>query len=1012
MSKITKKIKRFNVEKITLFLLFFSTTTLFSHSLSSIGRSETSNQSSSSLIKKLRVSKNKVSAMLLLPSISIQPSTSSQNVCFNTAFSTLSITASNATMYEWYKNEVQSNVGGILANGNSSTYLPVSNVIGTSYYYCVVRNDEGSVTSNVSGSFIVLDYPNPGDISGIDNICTNGISTYTSDGDSGGYWTTNNSAVATIGYSTGVISPVGIGSTVIFYTALGNAGCPNSKALKTITVSSTLNAGVINGSDYLCSAETPQYTSTGDSGGTWASSNTSVAVIDSATGELSPQSAGSTTITYTVSVVGCDDEVASKTIVITAAPNAGIVSGDDSICKDNTTVVTTDGDLGGVWSSDNTSLATVDATTGTVTGVSEGLVGIRYSLAASGACPVITSTKYITVEEPVNPGDLLGTQIVCPGHFPKEISLSNYNGAIVKWQRADNVDFTGATDIAITNDFLAGSDIGYITETTYFRAQLSNLCGIAFSNEAHISVGETTVWDGTAWSNGIPTLDAKAVIAGVYDTGSQPSFEACSCDVLNAGQLIIQADTYVLLDKELFNDNLVTIKSNGSLIQIDDTVVNTEAITVERHTTPMTRFDFTYWSSPVVGEQLVDLATSTLFYSFNTSINTWTSVVGSTIMLPGKGYIARAPQAFSTTVPAVYTGGMFFGVPNNGIVTVDVINSESNKWNLIGNPYPSALNIEDFLSYNSNELESTIFLWTHNTPSTGFQYSSNDYASYNALGGIKVCETCPVPSGSIASGQAFFVGAKTSGTVTYTNSMRDASYNNGQFYRTAQTSAIVRNRFWLNLTNNQGAFKQALIGYVEGSNDSFDGRYSGVNFNANNFINFYSINNEDKLSIQGRTMPFDSADIIPLGYTTAIAGTFQIKLDDFDGLFTTQNIYLKDYVTQTVHNLTTEPYTFTTATGAYNARFEIQYQASPALSSSSFTASNVVVYKDQDAVVINAGSTIMDSVKVFDIQGRLLYENNKVNQTQTILKMGNLNQVVILQITTDTGIVVTKKVML
>jgi hypothetical protein len=58
--------------------------------------------------------------------------------------------------------------------------------------------------------------------------------------------------------------------------------------------------------------------------------------------------------------------------------------------------------------------------------------------------------------------------------------------------------------------------------------------------------------------------------------------------------------------------------------------------------------------------------------------------------------------------------------------------------NLVGNPYPSALDANLFFE-NSVNLDGTIYLWTHNTAITNNLYTSDDYATYNLLGGWYEC---------------------------------------------------------------------------------------------------------------------------------------------------------------------------------------------------------------------------------------------------------------------------------
>ena len=61
------------------------------------------------------------------------------------------VTAYPSPSYQWYSNTSDSNEGGTLLSGETnSTYTPSTTEIGTSYYYCVVTNSAGTVTSEVA----------------------------------------------------------------------------------------------------------------------------------------------------------------------------------------------------------------------------------------------------------------------------------------------------------------------------------------------------------------------------------------------------------------------------------------------------------------------------------------------------------------------------------------------------------------------------------------------------------------------------------------------------------------------------------------------------------------------------------------------------------------------------------------------------------------------------------------------------------------------------------------------
>jgi len=163
----------------------------------------------------------------------------------------------------------------------------------------------------------------------------------------------------------------------------------------------SLSAPTISGIPSVCVGNT---TTLSDPvpGGSWSSSSIAVATVGSSTGVVTGVSAGTSTITYTFGI-GC-----FVTTPVTVTPAPTVISGVSSICSGAITSLT-DAVPGGIWTSVNTAVATVNPTTGVVTSVVAGTAMIIYSLGTG--CSVNTT---ITVN-PI-PAPITGTAIVCSGN--------------------------------------------------------------------------------------------------------------------------------------------------------------------------------------------------------------------------------------------------------------------------------------------------------------------------------------------------------------------------------------------------------------------------------------------------------------------------------------------------------------------------------------------------------------------------------------------------------------------
>lgn len=104
-----------------------------------------------------------------LPSISSQPSSSSQSYCQNSTATALSVTAAagsgTISNYKWYSNTTNSNSGGTLvathtSSATTDTYTPSTGSVGVLYYYVVITNSNScTLTSNVSGGITINTLP-------------------------------------------------------------------------------------------------------------------------------------------------------------------------------------------------------------------------------------------------------------------------------------------------------------------------------------------------------------------------------------------------------------------------------------------------------------------------------------------------------------------------------------------------------------------------------------------------------------------------------------------------------------------------------------------------------------------------------------------------------------------------------------------------------------------------------------------------------------------------------------
>lgn len=633
-----------------------------------------------------------------------------------------------------------------------------------------------------------------------------------------------------------------------------------------------------------------------------------------------------------------------------------------------------------------------------------------------------------------------GSTTICANTKPGAITLAGNSAAVVKWQSAEDYSFTvGVTDIdmASISNTLASDDMGKIPATRYYRAVIQDgSCYPQYTDPVEITVPLAVTYANGLWDS-LPTATTPIIIED--DMILSEDLTVCSCEVKNGKTLTVSSEESltVVTTVTVETGSQLIIEDKASLVQLDDTAVNSGIVGVKRNSQPMKLYDYTYWSSPVQDNTLYDLSPLTAgdkYYRFNPIINNWVSIIGGNeVMEAGRGYIIRAPQGWAVTNPSsgVYSG-QFNGVPNNGIIPA-TIEKGAGTFNLIGNPYPSAIDIDLFLSdpNNTTVVNGTIYLWTHNTAistsagNVGYNYTADDYAKYNLTGGVRSAAPAvtggSVPDGKIASGQGFFIEAATalangSYTVNFNNSMRIMDSNNN-FYRTAHTAhsapVLEKNRLWISVSNTEGAYNQVLLGYITNATNGADDLFDGKPMASANVLSMYSINGTDNYSIQGRALPFDNSDVVPLGYKSTIAGNFNITLEDFDGLFESQDVYLVDQLNNVTHDLKAGAYAFTSGIGTFNDRFEIQYVNNTlAVNNPLENQTGFSVSSNNGHLSVKAQSE-MTSITVYDLLGRMVYQSGTIHTNEFKASPSNLkNQMLIVKAIFENGTTAYKKAMI
>lgn len=576
---------------------------------------------------------------------------------------------------------------------------------------------------------------------------------------------------------------------------------------------------------------------------------------------------------------------------------------------------------------------------------------------------------------------------------------TNFNSASPNWYRSNN----GMKDVKVLSFDYRSID-NTILAATYGRGM--------FTGEFWQCGSTTTTWNGSSWNNGVPNKRVAAIING--DLSSTGDIEACSFTVNGTAQVTINPGHSLKVgeDVTVAAGASLTIENDAALVQFSNTGVNSGNIIVKRNSTPMIRKDYCAWASPVAGQQLLAFSpntVSTRFYEYlytgTTTATAYQSLDPSTNdFLAGKGYMIRVDNTWSSSTPAIYNG-QFTGVPNNGIIKTPV----GIGYNLLGNPYPSPIDANRILIMNPKI--DALYYWTHNVPQDGVYVAQTNYASYTILGGTAAIAGGATPNDYIQTGQGFFVEAREAVDFELANEYRVDAVSSTQFFRSSNTNSTTneKHRIWLGLKGaDETQYNQMLVGYMNGASNNLDANIDGKVFNPNKTI-LYNVIDDEAYVIQGRTLPFTDEDVVKIGFKALERGTYEIALDNVDGLFTGQDIYLRDKFIGIMHNIKGGKYTFISEAGDFKDRFEIVYKKADV--NETITTDEVLVFKSNNTLILNSANNKIQSVVIYDIQGKQLYSKEINANDYQIQGLVVSNQALIVKLIFENGEELSKKIL-
>lgn len=277
----------------------------------------------------------------------------------------------------------------------------------------------------------------------------------------GGAWATGSAGVATV--SGGTVGGVSAGTSTISYT-LGSCTATQVETVSAVTAPSVTISQTPSGAQ--CSGTNIRFNSSVTNGGSsptyqWYVNGTMVSTVTNY--QTNSYSNGNLVYVVVTSSLPCSSPTTatSATATVTINPTP-VITGPSTVCVGSTVTLSAT-PAGGVWTSSNTSRATVGSSSGIVTGVSSsGGTNMTYTLGGcsnSQSMTVSNTTTPVVTLTPVN-----GTSI-CSGASASFFASSSGGGGSPAYQWLVN-SVPASTATLFSTSTLANGDVVKLVLTT------------------------------------------------------------------------------------------------------------------------------------------------------------------------------------------------------------------------------------------------------------------------------------------------------------------------------------------------------------------------------------------------------------------------------------------------------------------------------------------------------------------------------------------------------------------
>lgn len=520
-------------------------------------------------------------------------------------------------------------------------------------------------------------------------------------------------------------------------------------------------------------------------------------------------------------------------------------------------------------------------------------------------------------------------------------------------------------------DFFLGGDV-YFESTCSWAATggtiyaMSTLNTIITKNSPTVRFNNFTIQSGaTASISGNSSMPLFLYGSFTQEPNSEFTMEA-PVGGGNVSQIIVSQDLTVE----------GTLAGNASFIDENGSTVITYGVNAVENFYAGSRWH--YISAPV-SSAVSGVFTGLYLKAFIEPIDDFTPEPGITStthpLNAGQGFevwSGLGDQTISYVGGTLNTGNIAASVTATDINT-DLSIGDGEGWNLIGNPFPSAVDVgtenDPVTGYSWTNIDSTIYAWN------GTSYSTFNLAGdgLGTNGGTRY----------LPSMQGFFVKANDfNPTFSFANNAR--LHNAQANYK----SSVDHNLQIRMVITGNGYSDEMIIRAINSATELFDSKYDAYKLPGLYEVpSLFTKAGSSELSINTFS-EFNEEMIVPVFVKVGKSGIYKIESKDFDLSELGLNVYLEDLKEE--YNIMldeTSIYEFSSELNDNEHRFNLKFKKAVADEEISF--SSIHIYSADDIIYINKKMDVKADIFVYDLMGREVMNN--INNTDAKAELQMLN---------------------